>query len=308
LSAVLSHNEADTMTADLLAEIFAGLRAGQVIPYLGPGVLSLVADAPPGSPEALVARLTAKITVPGKIRHNLTAAAQYIENFKHRVTLTKAMKEAFTSDAQPGSLHRLLAELPLPLLVHAWYDDLPQKALAARSDWGMVQALSQTEHFGSWFHYLRADGTPMPLPVPSLDPDEVPVPAVTPDEVAGLATLLYQPIGSVAPAASFLISDSDFVEVQTEIDIQTPIPEAVQALRTGRHFLFLGCRFAEQLDRTFARQVIKRSSDRHWAVLPEPPTKNEAKFLEEQNITRLDMSLSDFAAALAESRHAPAAA
>jgi hypothetical protein len=60
---------------------------------------------------------------------------------------------------------------------------------------------------------------------------------------------------------------SDFVEVLTEIDIQTPIPKVVQRLHTVRPFLFLSCRFQSQLERTFARQIMKRSSDTHWAVL-----------------------------------------
>ncbi|MCP2848964.1 SIR2 family protein, partial [Salmonella enterica subsp. enterica serovar Typhimurium] len=76
--------------------------------------------------------------------------------------------------------------------------------------------------------------------------------------------------------------DSDYVEVLTEIDIQTPIPQEVQALRSGRSFLFLGCRFNDQLTRSFARQIMKRSSDRHWALLPDEPTRMEAKFLAEQ--------------------------
>jgi hypothetical protein len=179
----------------------------------------------------------------------------------------------------------LLAGLPaLPLVVHAWYDDLPQKALAARTSWGIVQGVSQAEHFGNWVHYFDADGTPVPV------------------EAATWERLLYEPLGSIAPAANFLVSDSDYVEVLTEIDIQTPIPGAVVKLRTGRHFLFLGCRFAMQLDRIFARQIRKRSSAKHWAVLPERPTKNEARFLAEQNIERIDLPLHDFAAALKNCR------
>ncbi|MBB4258181.1 hypothetical protein GGD64_002193 [Bradyrhizobium sp. CIR3A] len=38
------------------------------------------------------------------------------------------------------------------------------------------------------------------------------------------ATVLYKPHGSVQPANNFLISDADYVEALTEIDIQTPIP------------------------------------------------------------------------------------
>jgi hypothetical protein len=52
---------------------------------------------------------------------------------------------------------------------------------------------------------------------------------------------------------------------------------------------------------------MKRSSERHWAVLPEAPTRMEARFLAEQNITRIEAPLADFVAALM-SRLAPAAA
>ncbi|MGD0474121.1 MAG: SIR2 family protein [Candidatus Velthaea sp.] len=266
-------------------EIVAALDRGHAVPYLGPGLLSLAGEnCPlPASPLALVERLTAKATVPHKIRKNLTAAAQFIENFKHRRTVKSAMTEAFRASVPPTDLHRLLAALPvLPLLVHAWYDDLPQNALAARTSWGSAQGVSQAEHFGSWVHYFEAGARPV--------------------DDAAWDTLLYQPFGSVSPAANFLVSDSDFVEVLTEIDIQTPIPERVQQLRTGRHFLFLGCRFATQLDRIFARQIMKRSSARHWAVLPEQPTRNELRFLTEQHIERIDTRLEDFAAALETSR------
>ena len=104
-------------------------------------------------------RLTAKASVPHKIRKNLTAAAQFLENFKHRRTVKTAMTEAFRSSVAPTALHRLLADVPeLPLVVHAWYDDLPQKALSSRNSWGVVQGVSQAEHFGEWVHYFSAGG------------------------------------------------------------------------------------------------------------------------------------------------------
>ncbi len=43
---------------------------------------------------------------------------------------------------------------------------------------------------------------------------------------------------------------------------------------------------------------MKRSSDRHWAVLPEEPTRMEARFLQEQGITRINLPLAQFADAL----------
>jgi hypothetical protein len=263
-------------------DVFAGLARGQVIPYLGPGVLAATpgSEALPSSPAQLVQRLTAKASVPHKVRNNLTAAAQFIENFKHRKTVMTLMTEAFAPEAAPGALHRYLAALPeLPLIVAVWYDDLMQKALSARRNWGQVQGISQAEYFGTWTHYFGTDG-------------------VLADEAQAhdWSTLLYQPLGSISPARNFLVSDSDYVEVLTEIDIQTPIPALVQERRRDRHFLFLGCRFVNQLDRLFARQIMKRSSDQHWALLTGELTRNEARFLEEMNIQRIDLSLAEFVA------------
>jgi hypothetical protein len=145
----------------------------------------------------------------------------------------------------------------------------------------MAQGVSQAEHYGNWVNYFDADGTSAGVESAGHDDWE---------------TLLYQPLGSVWPARNFLVSDSDFVEVLTEIDIQTPIPESVQELRKGRSFLFLGCRFSTQMERMFARQIMKRSSEKHWAVLPEEPTRNEVHFLEQFNIERIAMPLSEFVA------------
>jgi hypothetical protein len=190
------------------------------------------------------------------------------------------MNAAFAPPPAPSSLHRALARLAPPLVVDGWYDNATVAALSERSDWGQVQGLSQSEHFGTWTGWYDAAGAA----VPDADPQ--------------WRTILYKPLGGQAPAGNYLVSDSDYVEVLTEIDIQTPIPAEVQALRTGRHFLFLGCRFNDQLPRSFARQIMKRSSDRHWAVLPDEPTRMEARFLGEQNIERIALPLDAFAEAL----------
>lgn len=268
-------------TDTLLNVIISHLEEGGIVPYLGPGVLDLVPGGSPvpNSPETLVQHLVAKSSVPHKIRGNLTAAAQYIENFKHRKTLVGYMVEAFSPEVPPTFLHHYLAGIarkPL-LIVDAWYDNAMATALQSRLLFGQLQGVSQSEHFGTWVHYFRRDGA-----------------RTDPFEADTWETLLYKPLGSIAPANNFLVSDTDFVEVLTEIDIQTPIPAIVQQLRSGRHFLFLGCRFRNQLERSFARQIMKRSSDTHWAVLPGELTRNEARFLEEQNITRIDMPLDAF--------------
>ncbi len=262
----------DTLThlPDALTE---GLLSGALAPYLGPFMLDLCADSPvPTNPLALATFLNAKTSVPGKIRNKLTAVAQFIENFKHRKTLVTAMSEAFTATPKASELHQWLATLPAPLIVDTWYDDTMRAALAARSDWAEVQGLSQSEHFGSWVGWYTAAGAANPDPVEA-------------------TTVLYKPWGGHAPAGNYLVSDTDFVEVLTEIDIQTPIPALVQERRAKLGFVFLGCRFNDQLPRAFARQIMKRSQGPHYAVMPDEPTRMEARFLEEQGITRIALPL-----------------
>ena len=268
----------------LIHEMAERLDAGTLIPYLGPDLLSLCSDLKvPATPLALAESMTAKVSVPHKIRKRLTQAAQFIENFKHRKSVVHLMKEAFADTPAPSALHLALAASNAGLWVDTWYDDTLAAALAQTrpaGDWLQVQGLSQSEHFGQWTGVYADDGQLLPA-----------MPEAAP-------RLLYKPIGSHSPANNYLVSDSDFVEVLTEIDIQTPIPAAVQAWRSGRNFLFIGCRFDDQLTRCFARQIMKRSSDHHWAVLPEEPTRMEARFLQEQGITRIAMPLAQFADAL----------
>ncbi|MDR3369497.1 SIR2 family protein [Rhodoferax sp.] len=264
---------------DLIQEIARSLATGVVIPYMGPEMLSLCADvAVPATPLALAESMTAKVSVPHKIRKRLTQTAQFIENFKHRKSVVHLMNEAFATSPAPSALQLALANSGAKLWVDTWYDDSFSKALAQGGDaWVQVQGLSQSEHFGQWTGAYAADGTP--LAELSAEPGRI----------------LYKPWGAHSPAGNYLVSDSDYVEVLTEIDIQTPIPAAVQAWRSGRNFLFLGCRFDDQLTRSFARQIMKRSSDRHWVVMPNEPTRMEALFLAQQNITRISLSLAEFA-------------
>lgn len=282
----------DAPTEARVAALQDGLRQGLVVPFLGSGLVTLAQsetspmEAVPDSVPALAEALTARIAVPGRIRHNLWSSAQYIESHHHRVTLKRTMAGLFAPEPAPSGLHRFLAGLAaVPMIVDLWYDDLMARALevVGRKDWGQLQAVSRAEHHNQWVQAFDAAGT---LQDPEFDAGE-------------WKTVLYKPWGSVRPEGNFLVADSDFVEVLTEIDIQTPIPDIVQQRRTGRSFLFLGCRFNDQTLRIFARQIAKRSDDRHFAVLPGEITKNEQRYLDQQNIERIDMTLDEFARLLA---------
>ena len=261
------------------------LVSDSLIPYLGPGVLSLTDSKLPATPEAVAAALNAKVPAPARIRSNMWAVAQFIESRRHRKTLQAMMTDVFTAPAAPSALLRFLAGLPLSLVVNVWYDDAFANALreAACDDFVEIQGETRAgARADIWTRAYDAAGAPR---------GDV--------EVEAARTVLYSPHGGVRPARNFLVADSDYVEVLTEIDIQTPIPPAVKMRRADRGFLFLGCRFDDQMLRTYARQIIKRSKGPHFAVAEASAmTRNERKFYDDQMIEIIDSPLAPAAAAI----------
>ena len=258
------------------ADLVNQLRAGQVIPYLGPGAAALSKPQIPTSAEALAAFFGTKVALPRRAKGNVWAAAQHIESNKHRSTVTALMAEAFAPAVAPTTLHRFLASLPLPMIVDTWYDGAMRAALVERSDWGEIQGNTRAG-IGEdrWYRFHDSTGA---------DADREAAKAWT--------TLLYKPHGGVVPSKNFLISDADYVEVLTEIDIQTPIPEEVRNRRANRNFLFIGCRFNDQLLRTYARQISKRSAPRHYAIVePVAIAKNELRFFESLGLVPIALPL-----------------
>jgi hypothetical protein len=256
--------------------IMADIAAGRLIPYLGPGVPARGAPLVPTSEAALAAFLGARVALPRRARGNPWAAAQFIEGQRHRKGLEALMAEAYAKPVPPLPLHHMLACLAPPLIVDTWYDGAMRSALAARgSAWGEIQGITRAGiGEARWYRAYDASGR-----------------EVEPAVASDWPTLLYKPHGAVTPAHNFLVADSDYVEVLTEIDIQTPIPDAVKQRREGRGFLFIGCRFHDQLLRTYARQVMKRSAGPHFALLAGDLTRNERGFLEREGITPLGLDV-----------------
>ncbi len=264
--------------------IAARLKDGSLLPFMGPGVTALSETTVPTSHEALAAWLGSKVALPKRARGNCWAAAQYIESFKHRGTLDKMMAAAFANPVPPTPLHEAIARLAPALVVDTWYDAALRSAFASRSGWGEIQAASRATP-GEYRWYRAYDSTGAEC---------------SPALADQWSTLIYKPHGCVTPFSNFLISDADYVEVLTEIDIQTPIPDTVKTRRAESGFLFLGCRFHDQSLRTYARQIAKRSAGGHVVVIDGTLSKNEEKFLRELDASVVRQDLPSFAAELAE--------
>jgi hypothetical protein len=275
-SPALLVTEAGITADEWFARVRAGLERGVLAPYLGPGLTALGGAPVPSGPAALAEFFGRKVALPRWGKRNAWAAAQYIETNKHRNTLISWMGEAFGPPVPPLPFHRYLAGLPLPLIVDTWYDGAMRTALAGRTDWGELQGITRA-FIGedSWWRAYDAGGRPSKA-----------------EAAAAWKTILYKPHGSVVPDRNFLIADSDYVEVLTEIDIQTPIPAVVKERRAAVGFVFIGCRFDDQMLRSYAHQIAKRSRGPHYVLADvETLTTNERRFIKAENMSLLRFPL-----------------
>jgi hypothetical protein len=195
------------------------------------------------------------------------------------------MPTAFATPVPPTALHAAIARLAPALVVDTWYDAALRTAFAGQEGWGEIHAASRAKPGESrWYRAYESTGEECPVA-----------------QADTWSTLIYKPHGCATPAPNFLISDADYVEVLTEIDIQTPIPDAVKTRRAAGGFLFLGCRFHDQTLRTYARQIAKRSGGDHVAVIDSDLSRNEQKFLDELGAAVFQRDPGGFATELADS-------
>ena len=263
---------AEELTSSI-EEITKLWKNGSLVVYLGPDLFVDPPGFPTSEPE-LCARLCEKVTVPGRLKGKLHESAQYIESYKHRKTLTSLMGEIFSTESREAPIHQILEEFPLPLVVDTWFSTISSKCLVKTGDI-QISAVSKAEYRDKWYRIDR----------------KTPDGWEAVDKPASSDRVLYRPFGTMIPNVEVLVSDADFVEVLTEIDIQTPIPEWIKTHRTGRHFLFLGCHFDDQTTRMFARQIMKRSSSRHFIVTDSPLLPKESRFYEQEGISVLPVAL-----------------
>lgn len=256
------------------------ITAGRIVPYLGPGTLDCgPPTGVPTTPEALAMELHARAPVGAALRGNMWGTAQFIEQRRHRKTLVAYMTDIFKTPVEPGPLHTWLAGKQVPLVVDTWYDGALARAFKAsgRTDFIEIQGVTRAlENRDVWTKCYAPDGS-----------------EIAADAAGSAKTVLYAPHGSVRPASNFLVADSDYVEVLTEIDIQTPIPDVVKKRRSECGFAFIGCRFDDQMLRTYARQIMKRSNGARYAILDFEPTRMEERFFAEEGIEPIAYPLAE---------------
>jgi hypothetical protein len=257
-------------------EIYEGLSAGTVIPFLGAGA-PLYARNPGQTPwfqrqqgkevisylptaGELADYLAHRTQLPDKERGELTKMAQYYEAVLGPDPLRKRLREIFSHQQPPTPLHEFLAGLPKPLLIVTTnYDDLLERAFQqCNRPCDVVVHITNQEQVLWWAH---GSAEPELLPPDDLD--------IELDKVS----VIYKMHGAIdrreKEVGQYVITEDDYIEFLTRMTRSKVIPAIFAEPFQTRPFLFLGYGLYDWNLRVVLHSIQafrRRPKFRSWAI------------------------------------------
>ncbi|MFC3608345.1 SIR2 family protein [Stutzerimonas tarimensis] len=260
-------------------EILAGLEAGNVVPYLGPGVLKGVlrpssGEQVPADNESLILAMTGGQPMSPRLMYEFPRAAMHLENKKGRSFIERFLSDIYGGAGwTPGPAHRWLASLQLPYLIDCNRDTLMQQCYADRRHVLVVGCARLTGTHYRFELYEWDLEQYRPITHETADPS-LPV--------------LFKPHGTPLPKPTFVASDADFVDYITELMGGFAVPAWIKAKRRGLRYLFLGMHFNRDTERMVMSDLIHDAADTAgWALIPDA-TPKEHKVCNRKSLELID--------------------
>lgn len=272
------------MNNSLIKEVLAQLGAGDIVPYLGPGVLRGVADRQTGKPmpadsDSLILAMTGGQPMAPRLMYEFPRAAMHLENKKGRSYIERFLNETYGGDNWSASpFHAWLAGLNLPYVIDCNRDTLLQRCYADRKHTLVVGA-------------ARIAATPYRFDLYQFDDGQYR--SISLNEVDTALPVLFKPLGTPLPKPSYVASDADFVDYITELMGGFAVPAWIKQLRKNKRYLFLGMRFNRDTERMVMSDLIHDAADPAGWVLIADPSAKERKVCERKNLHLIEADCSD---------------
>ncbi|THF56910.1 SIR2 family protein [Pseudothauera rhizosphaerae] len=270
-----------------LAEIRAGLAAGNVVPFLGADVLADVRHTQdgrkiPATSDELILALNNGQPMAPRLMYEFPRAAMNIELKRGRSTVNRSLLGIYGDNGwSEAAVHRWLAEQKLPYVIDLNRDTGLQKLYADRPHTLIVG----TARIASGLRYklYRHDG-------------QAYGPATAEEsEIDTSAPILFKPCGTPWPEPQWIASDADYVDYITELMGGFAIPPFLKERRQGLKYLVVGARLNRDTIRMLLSDFIYGAAQPSgWALIAEPNDK-ERRFCARLGLTVVETDVRDLA-------------
>ena len=272
------------MSTTNLNEIAAGIKSGQIVPYLGPGALTGSVNSESGEPipadsDSLILAMNNGQPMAPRLMYEFPRAAMHQELKRGRKMVTKFLTELYDAGQwTQAPLHNWLAELQLPYIVDSNRDTQLQDHYRNRPHTLIcgVARIAGTDYRFRIYHY---DGKEY------REIDQADVDTSLP--------VLFKPMGTPRPDANFIASDADYVDYITELMGGFAIPSFLKTYRPGKQYVFLGMRMTRDTERMVLSDITYGAGEpKGWALIPQPTAK-EKRYCLKQGIELIEADITD---------------
>ena len=272
------------MTTYNFDHIISGITDGKIVPYLGPGVLKGVThnetgvDIPADSDSLILAMNSGKPMAP-RLMYEFPRAAMDMELKKGRNFVNKFLDDTY-SDTQ-------WSRAPF----HDWLETLkPHYVIDVNRDTQLQESYADTPHI-LIRGIARIAGTDYRFKLHQYDGENYK--EVSLDEVDTSLPILFKPMGSPIPDATYIASDADYVDYITELMGGFGLPAFLKEYRKNKQYFFIGLPMNRDTERMVLSDIIYAAdSPAGWALIEEPNDK-ERRFCKKMNIEIIEASVVD---------------
>ncbi len=255
------------MSEPLFPDVIAGLKSGQIIPYIGPYALKGSVNKESGEPipadsDSLILAMNNGQPMAPKLMYEFPRAAMNQELKKGRSFVTRFLNELYGKDVwSRAPIHDWLAQIKPQYVIdinrdtmlQSTYSDTPHNLIVGIARIGGTDYRFKIYHYdGNEYKEIEQKATDLSLPI------------------------LFKPMGSPIPEPNYIASDADYVDYITELMGGFGLPAFLKEYRKEKQYLFIGMRFKRDTERMVMSDIVYAASEpKGWALIPEPTSKEE---------------------------------
>ena len=275
------------MSEAIYSTLLAGLKTGDIVPYLGPGALAGSVDhvgTPiPADSDSLIYAMNNGQPMAPRLMYEFPRAAMHVELKRGRGFLNKFLTTLYGEKEWTRSpLHDWLAAIKPAYVIDInrdtqlqdSYGDTPHILVNGISRIGGTDYRFKLYHYdGDTYHEIDLENVDTSLPV------------------------LFKPMGTPRPEKHFIASDADYVDYISELMGGFAIPAFLKQYRPGKQYLFLGLRLTRDSERMVMSDITYGAGEpRGWAFIMEP-TDKERRFCKRNSIEIIEADYTELMSA-----------
>ncbi len=272
------------MTDFNFADLIDGMRAGRIVPYLGPGVLGGVthketgAEIPADSDSLILAMNSGKPMAP-RLMYEFPRAAMDMELKKGRSFVNRFLDTTYSDDQWTRSLF------------HDWLQTVkPHYVIDVNRDTQLQESYADTPHI-LIRGIARIGGTDYRFKLHHYDGENYR--EIEQADVDTALPILFKPMGSPVPDATYIASDADYVDYITELMGGFGMPAFLKEYRKGKQYLFIGLPMTRDTERMVLSDIIYAAGEpAGWALIDEPNDK-ERRFCKKMHLEIVEAGVAD---------------